>query len=213
MTVPIGLIGKASSGTVTTVLDDTGKSGYLESFGDQGLGATYLATRAGSGSGVTLFTQVLTEFACGQISYPGDTYTGPYYDITESFLTFDTSTLTGTITSAVLSLWFDTVNPADADTVEARLDDWGTSLTSADWVAGAGLGAKTLLASRLASSVTTPAYNDLTDVAMVANINRSGSTRIVLSTANTRNAVVPTGDGSIILSRANQKAKLIVTTA
>lgn len=99
----------------------------------------------------------------------------------ESFLTFDTSIVVGTITSATLSIYV-TNDTSNTDfTIEVRLHDWGTSLTTADWLSSETLGTKTLLASLSTDGLTVSAHNTFTsDAAFLSNINQAGETRVVV---------------------------------
>jgi len=89
---------------------------------------------------------------------------GASYFCLEVFLAFDTSSIPAdaTISSVVLSLdgVFDLAT--QAFTHEVRVRDWGTSLTAADWVAGANLSALTRLAT-LASSAYASGYAAFTE--------------------------------------------------
>lgn len=117
------------------------------------------------------------------------------YNIYEAFLRFDTSFLgTDTITSAVLSLYVNNNSSVTDFIAEARLHPWGATLETADWVAGASLSGLTLLATLDTSAVTGAAYNDFTDVALPANINKTGFTNIMLSSSNHRLGNAPTAD-------------------
>jgi hypothetical protein len=94
----------------------------------------------------------------------GQTFATPNYTIYEGFYQFDTSGIgdTDTIDSAVFSLHGHTDNSVTDFTINCRLKDWGTGLTTADWVAGADLSALTLLATFATSGFTTSGYNDFT---------------------------------------------------
>lgn len=110
----------------------------------------------------------------------------------ESFLSFDTSGITGTISSVTLSLYGDGDGSGEDFIIEARLHDWGPSLGDTDWVAGADLGSKTLLASRATVSGWAGFYNAFaSEAAFAANINRSGSTRMVICSSDHREGNAP----------------------
>jgi hypothetical protein len=114
------------------------------------------------------------------------------FTVYEAFLEFDTSILAGkTIVSATLEGY---VNQKFADasyTVQARLRDFGATLATTDWVAGASLSALTSLATLTSAAATTTAWNAFTDVAMVANINTAGSTRMLLCSSRTVSGTSP----------------------
>lgn len=119
-----------------------------------------------------------------------------YNSIYEFFLSFDTSSIpdTDTVSAAVLNLTSQVDNSLTDFTIEARLYDWGASLTTADWVAGANLSSLTLLAHRdTASGWTAATAYDLTDDAFAANVNKTGSTRLLLCSDHTTSSTAPTG--------------------
>ena len=92
----------------------------------------------------------------GQIEFVGSYFLG------EGFVSFDLSGLTAdTISSASLSLYASSFS--GTFTVEARLYDWGATLTAADWVPGADLGDYPLLATLASTDITTSAQNAFTE--------------------------------------------------
>jgi hypothetical protein len=138
--------------------------GYLQSNN-----ADYATCRAGSG------LQVVLPNVFGPI------VGGTSGTIEEAFEQWDTSGIgTDIISSAVLALY--SSGYAYTGTIQARAYDWGTGLTTGDWVPGANLSALTLVAH-----LVNPAayyYQNYTDDALAANINKTGSTRLILVTAN-----------------------------
>jgi hypothetical protein len=172
-----------------------------------GPGTTYSTVRAGT----SLFLDNAgTTFPVGQ------TFITPNYRCWEGFLDFDTSSIadTDTIDSVVLSLWGES-NESDTDfTVEARLQDWGATLETTDWIAGADLGTPPLMATYATTGFTTGVYNAFTsDAAFVGNINKAGVTRLVLCSERHRNNTTPTGLERVIF-QSNEGAndpKLVVT--
>ncbi len=145
----------------------------------------------------------------------GQYYSAPDYQIYESLVQWTTSSVAGTISSVVLSL-YGQVNAGTTDTVEARRFDWGTGATTADWVPQANLASNTLLASFVCSGMSTSGYNDFTsDAAFISNINQSGSTRILLNSLRHRSLTTPTAVEYNIFSSANnsgttQDPKLVI---
>ena len=115
--------------------------------------------------------------------------------VIEGFLAFDTSSIPDgdTVSAAVLNLTALADGSTTDFTIEARLSDWGTGLTTADYVAGASLSGLTLLAHRATSSGWTAAY-DLTDDAFPANVNKTGTTRLLLCSSRTTAGTSPTID-------------------
>lgn len=124
----------------------------------------------------------------GQADNSGST--GWSYDATG--LIFDTSSVSGTVTSATLEIYaVSTVGTPDWD-IEARVHNFGGAVTwPGDFVDADNLAAKTLLATLTKSAVTASAYNAFTDVALAANIVTGGSTEIILASSRSRNADTP----------------------
>lgn len=118
------------------------------------------------------------------------------YFFNEGFVSFDTSAIpdTATVLSATLSLRLNGAAVGDTTyTVQARLYDWGATLTTADYVAGASLSAKTLLATLpVASFVTTGLAPMTSETAFISNINLTGKTRIILCTDRMVAGTAPT---------------------
>ena len=136
--------------------------------------AVYLTARAGGGNlGVSTGADSIVQ---GQ---------SLGYNCFEGFISFDTSSIgAGTVTAATLSLYAKSDYSVVDFTVYARARDWGASLTTADWVAGADLSALPLLASVTTAGLSVAAYTALSsESAFVSNINTSGSTRIILTSA------------------------------
>jgi hypothetical protein len=135
-------------------------------------------------------------------AFPGETttpfgqrLTGGTYFIFQGFLSFDTSSVVGTIQSVTLSLYGQADSSGTDFTMEARLHDWGTGITTADYVAGANVSSKTLLASLSTAGYTTSGYNDLaSEAAFVSNINQSGVTRLLLVSSRFTAGTTPAGD-------------------
>ena len=196
---------KAKPGTVSTFYSGTA-DGYLWSFD-----ATYTTARAGPSDGAADADVSLIN---GQF-YNGSTT----YGVHESFADWDTSAIgTDTVSAATLSLWAVTDDSTSNFTSRIRLYDWGATLTTADWIAGADLSGNTLLATFASAGVTTGAYNDFTDVAFPANVNTGGATRVVLSSDELEAGNAPAAFQRIIWSSANvagttQDPKLVVTHA
>jgi len=157
-----------------------------------GVNGTYAAARAGTGSPFGAFAA--TPYATvGQAKI---VVNFTEYQVFESFFAFDTSSIPDgdTVSAAVLNLTsYQNFSTTDF-TIEARLHDWGASLTTADWVAGASLSGKTLLAHRdTASGWTVDTAYDLTDDAFAANVNKTGTTRLLLCSDHTTANTAPTG--------------------
>jgi len=157
---------------------------------------TYAQAREGTSASAI---EVSTIPGVGQIENysPGDL-------VGQAFIAFDTSALgipaTKVITAVSLQIRGQAGGglPDSPFVIEARLHDWGATMTSADFVPGSSLGSKTLLATYdvanppddwLTSSYMTFTSED----AFLSSINQSGFTRIVLASRNQRLDVAPTG--------------------
>ncbi len=141
--------------------------GYIES-----TNASYATARSGG---------TLTANDSATTAQAGQYYYSSYY-CWEAFVGFDTSAIpdSSTISSATLSL-YGSGDFSYADfTVEARVYDWGSSLTTGDYVAGASLSALTSVATFATSSTWAGAYNAFTNVALPANVSKTGTTRLII---------------------------------
>jgi hypothetical protein len=161
-------------------LDATTNHGYIRS-----QASTYSTARAG---GATKNAFATASHLAGQQNVASQHY---HY---EAFLEFDTSTVTGTISSVVLKVYGVSIVADTAFTLQARLYDFSTSLTTADWVPGADTAGDTLLATLASGSFSAGAYNSFTNVAFPANINTSGMTRIYICTDNFSAGTPPGGN-------------------
>lgn len=194
------LAGKRGASTYTIYGDAT--DGYCQSVSS----STYSTAQASAASADTSSTVM----ACGQRK------NGSNYDIFEGFLAFDTSGVTGSKTSATLSL-YGGYDASDTNFVyEARLHDWGASLTEGDWVAAGSLSSKTLLASINTSSWASAYMNLTSEAAFLSNINTSGFTRMVTCSDRVTAGTQPTGDEYTYISSADetgttQDPKLVIT--
>jgi len=141
--------------------------------------ATYNTAR--SGGGTLAATNAPATALFGQ-SLIGGVYT--YY---LAYLDFDTSAIpdTAEVLSVALGVYATVASPGEtAAAVQARLYDFGATVTTADMIAGASLAALPLLATADATLwQNAPVAVPFTSEALFAtNINRTGNTRIVLCT-------------------------------
>lgn len=143
----------------------------------QSTSAVYLTMRSGS---------TLVAVDAGTVGFIGQQqYAGLNYEGYETFLDFDTSVIpdAAVITTAVLSIHNDfSDQTSSAFVVQARLRDWGATLTTADWVAGASLAALTLLAQKSWSGISNGTRVTITEegTALKDNITKTGVTRMLL---------------------------------
>lgn len=135
----------------------------------------------------------------------------------ESLFEFDTSGLTGAVLDAILSLWLNNAG-AEAFVAEVRIKDWGATVDTGDWVSGVDLGSLTLVASIPSTGIgATGAYKDFTDVALAANINQAGFTRLLMNSDQHRLGNAPTSTQTLTFADADTAGttsdpKLTVTT-
>ena len=146
--------------------------------------ATYATAR--SGSGLELFSTVTGNT---DTMASGQQRVGGVYYCHEALMKFDTSRFeTSTITAVTLTVW-PSVLLADSAAFVVRIYayDWGSAVTATldpDYIAGASLGATTLLATLSSAAVVVDTTNVFTDAAMVAAINKTGTTYLQAVTDN-----------------------------
>lgn len=168
---------------------------------------TYSTARAGGGT--------LTPDDSLDISRVGQR-TG--FEIAEAFMGFDTSVVTGAISSAVLAIYGSSNGSTTDFTIQARLYDWGTTVEDIDFLAGASLSGQTLLADFATAGFSTSGYNTFTSAgAFVSNVNAAGFTRLLLCSSRHVGNNTPTNDEFVIFRSANtfgtsQDPKLTITT-
>jgi hypothetical protein len=149
--------------TTSVVYADNTPDGDVE-----GRSATYSIARS------TAYAAQTTYMRVGQDSF---------FKCWEGFDQFNTSGIgTDTISSATLSLYGQSASVSQNFTIEARIFDWGASLTTADYVSGSSLGSLTLVAHwATVDGWSTVAYTDFYDDALAANINKSGQTYLLFN--------------------------------
>lgn len=194
--------------TVTTVYSSTADGRV------QNTHATYATARSGGGTfGVT------TAANGGDL---GQVYSGVDYSCRETFFEFDTSAIgSDTVTDVEFATTY-SLNLTTTDFIgECRIKDWGGTLNSADYVAGADLGSYTLVATidtstdLLGSGSGT--YSPWTsDAAFLTNINGSGTTRVFCSSDRMRNNNTPSTSEYFTMRMADNSGttddpRLIVT--
>lgn len=150
----------------------------------------------------------------------GDIGQAPGFNLNVSYFGFDTSVVDDaeTVSSAVLSLYVASDNSTDDFTVQARLYDWGATLTSADWRDGTDMAGDTLLATVGTASISDGAYADFaSEAAFVSAINKTGTTRLYVANANQAAGVAPTNSEKITVVHSDetgtsQDPRLVVIT-
>jgi len=167
---------------VTITVFSSPADGYIAS-----KNTDYLIARAGA---------ALVATAGGDAGL-GNDYYDLQYQIQQAFLSFDTSVIpdTATINSVGLSGQGIGSSFGSGWAMHARAHDWGIALDTGDFVAGANLGAKTLLATRaFAGDWSTTAYNAFTsEAAFLGAVNKTGYTRLLVHIDTTASTVAPSG--------------------
>lgn len=188
--------GWRTRGTVTTVFGDTADGRIRSNSG------TYSTARAGASLNASTVNGS-EDNRVGQLFLAG-----PDFYCWESFFSFDTSAIddADTVSAVVLDLDIKSRNVSGSDfTVEARDFDWGASLTTADWIAGADLGSHTLVASVTASSGSVGSYQTFTSETAfltVTNI-KTGTVHLVVNSSRHRVGTSPSGDENITYTPAD----------
>lgn len=185
--------------TVTTVFAGTADDGIVSR------AATYANARAGTST--TLFavqSSASWNSDTSVIEVGQQNIGGSDFFCFQSFLSFDTSSIpdTDTVSAAALAVIEEATSygPAEfttADTLQARTFNWGASVTTADYQAGATFNGLTLLASLASGSwAANPTYNTLTEngTNFQTAVNVTGTTFVVLGTANFAGNTAPSVD-------------------
>ena len=196
-----------ATGTTTTAYSST-EDGFVRS-----TSTTYSTARSG---GTLALNPTLPN-----IVRVGQLFVTPDYYCYEGFIDPDTSAIPDgdDISSAVLSLYGNTDDSTTNFTVNARLRDWGTTLETADYVAGASLSALTLLATFATTGFAVGAYNDFTsDAAFISNVSKTGETRIIITSSRHEAGTAPTDAENVQWDAAEvagttQDPKLVVVHA
>lgn len=187
----------------TLVVYADAADGTIQSGGDFD---SYASARAGTG-GVLQANTAATDHEVGQYyANSGDPDFIDTNSVFESFESFDTSSVGSgsTVSSAVLRLTSSADYSVTDFTLQARLHDWGASLTTADFVAGASLSGLTLLAHYATSGgFTANTAYDLADDAFAANVSKTASTRILLCSSRTVSGTAPSGQESVLYRSAD----------
>lgn len=127
--------------------------------------------------------------------------------IYQSFVSFDTSAIDddGVINSVALALDGNTDNSTTDFVAEARTYDWSTSLDTGDWRTPAQLSGLTRVATWNSSGYSS-GYNTFSEDGLNFRgvINKSGSTRLVLCSAENTSQSQPTTDEYVQFTSANQ---------
>ncbi|MEV0618536.1 hypothetical protein AB0I81_34775 [Nonomuraea sp. NPDC050404] len=185
--------GWRTRGTVTTVFSDA-SDGQISS-----TSPTYATARTGASLSANTSG---TTMSVGQ-SLVGD------YQCFEAFISFDTSAIADSdqISLIVLDLYLLNDTSATDFTVEAREYNWGATLTTADWVAGASLGGLILMASINTSGIGgAGAYKAFTSdpAFLVATGLKTGVVHLMLCSSRLRLGNAPSGAEDVSFRTAEQ---------
>lgn len=169
--------------TVTTIFASTNDGELLSSSN------TYSTARSGSGSTKYLNANTTAFLTIGQL------FSSPTYYCYECFLEFDTSTIADSdrIDDATLA-WDGAGDGSTTDfTAQARQHDWDGSLDTADWIAGADLSSKTLLATWASTGYSTSYSNFTSEAGFPAAISTTVALEIVIVSNRLTAGTTPTG--------------------
>lgn len=174
--------------TVTTVFAGTNDGNISSS------NATYATARSGSGLVADTASIILTA--------GGQDLSFTTYDVYEGFFSFDTSPVpdADTISAVVLSLKGDDAGSSPTFSLQARVFNWGATLTTADWIAGASLSGNTLVATFATSGWSITAYNAFTEsgTAFRTAINKTGTTFLMTCSDQTVSGTTPTDTNQLV---------------
>lgn len=176
------------------VISASGEYGWIYSQHD-----TYSVARAGNGSKLV---DISGELTLGQI------FVALTYYCYESFLNFDTSSIpdSATIDTVQLEMYLTSDQSASDFTIEVASNDYGSTLTSTDFVAGNTTSALTNVATLATSGIgATGAYKNFSEVGTTfrVTINKTGTTRLILRSNEFDDNSAPTGNEYVSFSRVN----------
>lgn len=174
--------------------------------------ATYATARSGGGT-VQQFTP------SDGLANTGQKKAGVTYSCFETFLEFDLSSITGLVQGAYVHLYNQATSGGVTRRLEVREHDFGASLTTGDWVAGASLSGLDFLAD-IPGVQSAPAHlGGLRGGSPTLRTRCGGASplRCVVTTDRVRSGATPTGDEYNVLSSPSvagteQDPALIVRT-
>lgn len=187
-----------------TIFGATG-DGVIES-----TNATYSTARSGSGLAATTVNVIV-----------GQTLDAGTYGCWEGFFAFDTSSIVDAET--VTAVTFGMYGLGDFSTTDFTLtaadSNWGATLTTADWVAGASLAGLTTWGTLTSVGWGVESYNSLTgNSSFMSGINKTGSTYFLVYSSRHSGNNTPTGTESVQVYGADEAGttkdpKLDITTS
>lgn len=173
------------------------------------------------GQAISVDSNVATARAGGGLIFDAtagpDTYScgfdlqSGFYAVGQVFLEFDTSGIVGDILEATLRVNLNRTGASDSEgTLQARLFDFGASVTTADYRNPTNFSACPLLAHLARSAIADGEMNDFVSDDLAANINQAGMTRLVICTALFAAAGTPTTEHGTNIDMAS--AELVIET-
>lgn len=167
--------GNSNTNTLAAVPTTTTFTSYHDGYVNSG-DPTYSTCRSGAG--------LFADPNQGNIGNRSPAWNGnSNWYCSEVFVAFDTSSIpdNATVTSATFSLYGNAPYNLDAaDEARVRVRDYGTSVDTGDYVAGASLSSNTLVAHWTPGTWTQSGYNDFTNDALPANVSKTGDTRLMV---------------------------------
>lgn len=158
----------------------------------------------------------LTNGTSGTWMAVGQDYSVGIYYCYQGFIGFDTSSVSGTVSSVTLDMYVRNDVSTTDFTIEARAANWNGSVTTADYIVGADISSYALRAS-LATSGLSAGYNSFTsDSSFPAAIG--GTIYLTLMSDRQRTNNAPTGAEYVNLHsgdmtpQATYAPRLTVTT-
>lgn len=158
---------------------------------------TYAAARTMYPATGLLSGNSQTYFGVGQELYTGT------YTVYQAFIGFDTSSVSGTVTSATLDLYVQNDLSTTDFTIEARTCDWAAAVAANDYIVGGDISTFTLRATLATSGITGSQYNSFTsESGFPASIG--SSVKLLLSSDRNRTGNAPTGPEVVYFSSADR---------
>lgn len=186
-----GIIVPGKTGRTTYTIYSQTADGYVSSES-----ATYANARSGGGDAFLTAETAGADLYVGQVA--------GFYTVYESFISFDTSTVVGTVSASTLSMYLNTDASSTDFTITAAVRDWGAGLTTADWVAGASLSGLTAVGTLATSGISSAARNDFTSNGNFPGaISVGGTTRLLVFSSRHSGNNQPSGDEYVAFASAD----------
>jgi len=173
------------------------------------LSSVYVTMQAGAGFSTT--TTATTHRG-------GQGKSGPNFQGFQFFMDFDTSSIPDTdeISAVTLSLRGEVDQSATDFVSEVYVFDWDTTVTTADWRTPTQIGSLTRVATHNSSGFSGAYLAFTSDAAFLTAINKTGSTRLMVTSDRFRASTEPTALEYIVWASGNastREPKLVVEHA